>query len=147
MMIPSAAVAVGVMSLGVMQLVLGQLDGPLPYKMEPMEPRYLGALGSKRVKITYGPLVAPSVNGEQHGHFQNRNLKAPMPCGDCLILTWTPDLFFENGKQANANSNIWLHHIGISNMNRTDSVCDNDWPERMNVNGNERSPFDFTLNG
>ncbi|KAK0620508.1 hypothetical protein B0T14DRAFT_233199 [Immersiella caudata] len=138
-------------ALGTIRATLAQApqDGPLPYKIEPLEPKYFKELGSQRVKISYGPINLPSGNDEaSHGHFSNRNLNSKFPCGDCIITGWTPTLVFaDDGKLANANNNIWLHHIGFTNLNRTDHACENNWPERMNVNGNERSTFDFTLKG
>jgi len=71
---------------------------------------------------------------------------AMMPCHDCLITAYDTDLQFIDGKPANANKNMWLHHTGLMNLNRTDLACTH-WPERIGVNGNERSPFDYTLNG
>jgi hypothetical protein len=140
-------------ALSLMQGALGQMppsqDGSLPSKIEPLEPKYFKELGSQRVKISYGPISLPSGDDEKsHGHWSNRQLNSKFPCGDCLITGWTPNLVFaDDGKTANANNNIWLHHVGFTNLNRTDNVCENDWPERMNVNGNERSTFDFTLKG
>jgi len=144
-------------TLGLNLLVLAQQDGPLPFRVEAMPPRHFKELGtrSKRAKVLYGPLEIPSVKDEKsHGHWSNRNVRAKMPCGeeqDCLITGWAPSLTLaegENaGENANANKNIWLHHTGFTNLNRTDWVCENDWPERINVNGNERSSFDFTANG
>ncbi len=97
--------------------------------------------------MTYGPYTVPSSEDkESEGMFSFRDLNAMLPCKDCLLLGWVPDLTFDNGKSANANNKIWLHHIGLSNLNRTDNACLH-WPERIMVNGNERSPFDFTVKG
>lgn len=103
------------------------------------------------MKTTYGPFVVPP--GEEpgkHGSFSLRQFNAmnpTMPCKECLVTGWTVDVqFADTGKSANANNNMWLHHVGVTNLNRTDSACLH-WPERIFVNGNERSPFDLTLNG
>jgi len=74
------------------------------------------------------------------------DMNAMMPCHDCVITGFVSDLRFLDGKTANAKQNIWLHHTGLMNLNRTDLACEH-WPERIGVNGNERSPFDFTLKG
>ena len=69
-----------------------------------------------------------------------------MPCQECLITGYVVDLLFENGTVANANNGMWLHHIGLMNMQRNDAACD-DYPDRITVNGNERTPIDLTLAG
>jgi hypothetical protein len=69
-----------------------------------------------------------------------------MPCTECLITGYAIDLRFQDGKVANANTGVWLHHIGLQNLNRADAACE-EWPDRFSVNGNERSPIDLTLNG
>lgn len=116
-------------------------------KVETIEPRYFKELGAKRVKITYCPYEVPgSRDPETHGMQKFHDYNAMMPCQDCVITAYTVDLQFEDGKSANANKNMWLHHTGLMNLNRTDMACEA-WPERMSVNGNERSPFDYTLKG
>lgn len=69
-----------------------------------------------------------------------------MPCYNCLITGLDTDLTWADGSTANANKGIWLHHTGLMNLNRTDAACPK-WPERIGVNGNERSSFDFTNKG
>jgi hypothetical protein len=79
----------------------------------------------------------------------NRELDALMPCRECFITSLVPDLRFVEGNTtvtANANKKMWLHHIGLMNLNRTDAAC-SVFPERMGVNGNERSVFDYTNKG
>jgi hypothetical protein len=119
----------------------------LGVKIETLEPKYLKNLGAKRVKITYGPYLAPgSDDPETHGMKNFADMNIAMPCRECLITGFVPDLVFEDGKTANVNNGMWLHHTGLMNLNRSDAACE-EWPERMNVNGNERSPFDMTVAG
>ena len=116
-------------------------------KVDPLEPKFFKDLGAKRVKITYGPFAIPGSNDpETMGMVTNHMFNITMPCHDCLITGWSSDLQFVNGTSANANNNMWMHHTGLMNLNRTDLACEH-WPERISVNGNERSPFDFTLKG
>ncbi|KAK3381078.1 hypothetical protein B0H63DRAFT_450449 [Podospora didyma] len=122
-------------------------DGPTPAKVESLEPKYFKDLGAKRVKITYGPYVVPgNADPETHGMKLFQDMNAMMPCHECLITQYTADLQFINGTSANANKNMWLHHIGLMNLHRTDAACE-EWPERMSINGNERSPVDMTIKG
>lgn len=116
-------------------------------KLEVVEAKFFKDLGSKRARISYGPYVVPSSEDpETNGmkSFPDQNIL--LPCHDCLITSFTADLQYEGGKTANANTGMWLHHNGLMNLNRSDSACEA-WPERMSVNGNERSTFDYTLGG
>ncbi|KAK3360639.1 hypothetical protein B0T25DRAFT_629665 [Lasiosphaeria hispida] len=118
-------------------------------KVEILEAKNFRDLGAKRARITYGPYVVPgSEDATTHGMKTFQELPALMPCRECLITSYAPDLVFADGKPANANREMWLHHIGLSNMNRTDTACaSRNWPERISVNGNERSSFDMTVKG
>lgn len=112
-----------------------------------MEAKNFKELGAKRVKITYGPLAVPGTGDEATGGMQAfRDKDAVMPCYECLITGIQTDLQWEDGTTANANKGIWLHHTGLMNLNRTDAACP-EWPERVGVNGNERSSLDFTAKG
>jgi hypothetical protein len=62
---------------------------------------------------------------------------ALMLCHDCLITGYVPNLVFKDGTTANANTGMWMHYIGLSNLNRTDAACE-DFPERIIATGNER---------
>lgn len=116
-------------------------------KVDPLEPKFFQDLGAKRVKITYGPFAIPGSNDPlTMGMVTNHMFNITMPCRDCLITGWASDLQFLDGTSANANNKMWMHHTGLMNLNRTDQACEH-WPERIAVNGNERSPFDFTLKG
>jgi hypothetical protein len=112
-----------------------------------MEPKNFKDKGAKRVKISYGPLVVPGSDDRRtHGMKSFSSMNATTPCYECLITGYAVDLEFEDGTTANANKGMWLHHIGLMNLDRTDAACE-DYPERITVNGNERTPFDYTLGG
>jgi hypothetical protein len=81
-----------------------------------------------------------------HGMKSFNNNNALMPCHDCLVTGTVPNLVFDDGSTANANTGMFLHHIGLGNRNRADVVCTS-WPERFLSNGNERSTVDLTLGG
>lgn len=116
-------------------------------KVDPIEPKFFKDLGAQRVKITYGPFAIPGSNDPVTlGMVSTQMYNITMPCHDCLITGWSSDLQFLDGTSANANNKMWMHHTGLMNLNRTDQACEH-WPERIAVNGNERSPFDFTLKG
>ncbi|KXX81414.1 hypothetical protein MMYC01_202655 [Madurella mycetomatis] len=139
-------------ALSVTQIVCGapleeEWGVPTYAKLEVIEPKFFKDLGSKRARISYGPYLVPSSEDpETHGMLSFRDMNILLPCHDCLITSFTADLQYEGGKTANANTGMWLHHNGLMNLNRTDMACEH-WPERMAVNGNERSVFDYTLKG
>ncbi|KAK5656819.1 hypothetical protein OQA88_4367 [Cercophora sp. LCS_1] len=139
-------------ALGVTQVALaapleGEWGAPTPVKLEDIEPKFFKDLGSKRARAYYGPYVVPSSEDhETHGMQMFPDMNILLPCHDCLITSFTADLQYEGGKTANANTGMWLHHNGLMNLNRSDMACEQ-WPERMSVNGNERSVFDYTNNG
>ena len=72
--------------------------------------------------------------------------KIPAPCTNCIITGFKPNLVFDDGSTANANTGMWLHHIVFFNLNRTDSTCSK-FPERFAAAGNERTPGDLTIGG
>ncbi|KAK4211008.1 hypothetical protein QBC37DRAFT_447197 [Rhypophila decipiens] len=124
-----------------------RVDGGVPVKIDVLQPKNFKELGAKRVKITYGPLAIPSAGDKDTGGmitYSDPNLV--VPCTGCFITGMDTDLQWEDGTTANANKGIWLHHTGLMNLNRTDAGCP-EWPERIGVNGNERSSFDFTTKG
>ena len=87
-----------------------------------MEPQFFKDMGSKRVKISYGPYMAPSAstnNGMQT--FVNRN--GQKPCDDCLITYMQASLEYPNGTNANSNTGMWLHHTVFLDTGAQDTVC------------------------
>jgi len=92
-------------------------------------------------------MVVPGIDDEEtQGMKSFLDYNALMPCKECLVTGYVPDLQYADGKTANANTGMWLHHIGLMNLNRTDAAC-TEWPDRFIANGNERSPVDMTLGG
>lgn len=112
-----------------------------------LEPKYFADLGAKRVKISYGPYLVPGSGDELTGGMTAfDDPDAPMPCSDCLITGFLPNLEYEDGTTANVNTGMMLHHSVLANMNRTDATCE-DSPDRFIGAGNERTVFDLTLEG
>jgi len=112
-----------------------------------LEPKQFKELGAKRVKISYGPFLVPAASDETtHGmkEFELGNIE--MPCNDCLITSWQPDLTYEDGSTANADKGMWLHHAVYLNMNRTDVPCAR-FEDRFAASGNERTVVDVTVGG
>ena len=112
-----------------------------------LEPKVFKDLGAKRVKMSYGPFIVPPKNdAESYGMKEFAIQNASMPCNDCLLLNWTPDLVYEDGSSANADRQLWLHHAAFLNMGRTDVPCPK-FQDRYMASGNERAVVDLTVNG
>ncbi|KAK1764551.1 hypothetical protein QBC33DRAFT_496991 [Phialemonium atrogriseum] len=127
--------------------VLKPRDDPPDGNVQVLEPKNFKDLGSKRVKIRYGPMVVPGIDDEStHGMQSFDGMNAAMPCQDCLIMAALSNLEFEDGTTANANTSMSLHHTVLFNLNRTDATCET-FPERFMAAGNERTPLDLTLGG
>jgi hypothetical protein len=113
-----------------------------------LEPKAFKALGAQRIKVRYGPFLVPSVRDEVTHGMKNFTIndETVIPCKDCFITSFLPDLEFGNGEIANANNGMWLHHAAWLNRARNDTVCSR-FPERWIASGNERTLVDFTNAG
>src|SRR6267378_3513330 len=104
--LPSAAVllAVGAMSLA-----------PLPSSVQTAD-------------VRYGPIVVPPTVGDQPGEFNAVVPAMPMPCTNCFLTGTQVDLVFEDGRSANLDNGLMLHHIVVFNSGRSDATCGPDTP-------------------
>jgi hypothetical protein len=69
-----------------------------------------------------------------------------MPCSDCFVTYMHAGLEYPDGSYANADTGMWLHHLLVYNLNRTDTTCPKA-PQRAFASGNERTVLDLTLGG
>ena len=80
------------------------------------------------------------------GTMQDFNYAAQKPCsGGCYIVGMIPNLVYPNGKIANYNTGVMLHHAVMFNgwfgsVSKHDVTCPS-WPERLFGSGNERTDF------
>jgi hypothetical protein len=126
------------------------LDPPSPpinSTITTLAPQFFTDQGSKRVKVTYGPFVVPSMdinNGMQNFEFAS----VKFGCKNCTVTYMEAGLEYPNGTYANANTSLWLHHIVLYNLNNLDTVCGTEeFGERFFASGNERSPVNICING
>jgi hypothetical protein len=63
---------------------------------------------------------------------------AQKPCSSCDIVGIVPNLVYPNGKTANYNTGVMLHHFVMFNGSTHDVTCPS-WPQRLFASGNERS--------
>src|SRR5947209_9151943 len=92
----------------------------------------------------YGPIVVPPTLGDQPGEFTGVVPAMPMPCANCFLTGAQVDLVFEDGRSANLDNGLMLHHIVVFNSGRPDATCAPDSAvgslgERFFAAGNERT--------
>ena len=110
---------------------------PLPSAAEPGAPE-------QTADVRYGPIVVPAALGDQPGQFSAVVPAMPMPCANCYLTGTEVDMVFEDGRSANLDSGLMLHHIVVFNTGRPDATCGPDTAvgslgERFFAAGNERT--------
>lgn len=108
-------------------------------------PQFFREFGSERVKIDYGTYKVPAQNKDD-GIRAVKSTIAP-PCSDCLVTWMQAQLEYVNGPTADAETNMWMHHVVFWNAGRNDSVCPGMGGQRFFASGNERTPVDLSRNG
>lgn len=74
--------------------------------------------GAKSVKIRYGPFTVRG-GGPNGGEGMIWNQPTPSitkPCSDCTILGMNAGLEYLDGKDANTDTKMWLHHMVLFNI-------------------------------
>ena len=71
---------------------------------------------SKTIKVRYGPYKVPNMNvknivGEEGTLWNYPDNAVKKPCDDCYIVGINAGLEWPNGKNANINEGMWLHHV------------------------------------
>ncbi len=115
---------------------------------ESLQPRFFGDLGAQRTKLKYGPFKVPASSVDMGMKSFGLNGIA-LPCSDCYVTNWVAGLEYPDGTSANADTNMWLHHVVLAAINTTDAVCPGNQHAvgRTFASGNERTVVDLTKNG
>ncbi|KAJ9614988.1 hypothetical protein H2200_001062 [Cladophialophora chaetospira] len=100
---------------------------------------------SKRVTIKYGAVTVPPMT-ESDGMAQFFQRSTTLPCQDCYITWLQMGLEHVDGRTADADTGMWLHHGVMLNRNRTDAVCGTTG-QRIAASGNERTAIDMSAGG
>ncbi|KAF2428039.1 hypothetical protein EJ08DRAFT_719738 [Tothia fuscella] len=119
--------------------------------------------GANRVKMRYGPYKVPNMGvtnilGEEGALWNYADPVAEKPCdaqdgGACTIVGMYAGLEYPDGKNANIDSGLWLHHFVLFNVGpgRQDATCSSislphmlvgssaSGSERLFSSGNERT--------
>lgn len=109
-----------------------------------MPARFFPDLKSQRVLAKYGPLSIPTV-GKDH-LMGNYFLRIPPPCTGCLVTEAVAGVEYTDGKVANANTGMYLHHAVVFNNQSTSASCPQ-IPEPVFASGNERTVLSISVNG
>ncbi len=72
--------------------------------------------------------------------FWSNGLKPP--CSNCYLVAIVPDFVYPDGKVANYDTNVMMHHIVLFNDSARDATCPR-WPQRVMASGNERTDIVF----
>jgi hypothetical protein len=112
-----------------------------------LEPAFFKDMGAQRVRVKYGPHSVPGGKQMMGTTFIDRN--ATKPCSDCMITWMQANLVYPDGKVANTDTGMWLHHAVALNRGRKDTVCGRTEipPQRFFATGNERTEVNLALNG
>ena len=106
---------------------------------------YFSEYDSKRVTIRYGAVTVPPMT-EDDGMATFAQRSTTLPCQDCFITWLQMGLEHADGRTANAETGMWLHHGVLVNRNQTDAVCGN-MGQRFAASGNERTAIDMAAGG
>jgi hypothetical protein len=105
---------------------------------------------AKLVKIRHGPFIVPPNTLFQGLPEIAGGPKIAKPCDECFLGALQGGLEYEDGSEANADSDMFLHHLVISNDAKPDWLCGLRLvgvlrPQWMYNTGNDRSAV--RLNG
>lgn len=113
-------------------------------RTESIQPKFFPEHKSQRIRAKYGPLYVPTAGG---GHeMGNYVFPIPAPCTNCLITEASGGLEYTDGKYANANTGMWLHHAVIFENTTASASCPSA-PAPIFATGNERTLISISVNG
>jgi hypothetical protein len=100
---------------------------------------------SERVTIKYGAVTVPPMT-DNDGMAQFFHRATTLPCQDCFVTYLRMGLEHADGRTADADTGMWLHHGVLVNRNQTDAVCGN-VGQRFAASGNERTAIEISAAG
>jgi hypothetical protein len=123
--------------------------------------------GARRVKLRYGPYSVPNmnkagINGEAGALWNYPDTSVAKPCTECTILAQQAGLEYPDGRNANIDTGMWLHHMvhftigsgrwdptcyGKSSLPHVDVGASPSNGERYFSSGNERTLVDMDRGG
>jgi hypothetical protein len=103
--------------------------------------------GAQTKVVSYGPFTVPAARGTEHGQegmVKNQfRIGVPKPCGNCYVTGMKADLKYPDGRTANIDTGMWLHHMVLFQTGKPDVTCPSTGVgligQRFFASGNERS--------
>lgn len=100
--------------------------------------------GSIRTTLSYGPIPVSPATAQGPGYGGGFLPATPMPCTHCYVTGVEIDLVYADGRTANLDTGVMLHHMVVFNSGRPDATCGPDTGvgslgERFFAAGNERT--------
>jgi hypothetical protein len=105
----------------------------------------VGALAGQEATVRWGPFVLPPAGmGGDADHANVVIPDGPKPCTGCYLVGIEPDLVFADGRSANLDNGMMLHHAVFFASDKVDSTCGGapgfgNLGERFFASGNERT--------
>jgi len=97
------------------------------------------------VTVRYGPYTVPAAGPNRMGMIKNSfaaNVKRP--CSNCYITSMQAGLITADGRSANVDRGLWLHHMVMFDSSKQDVTCPSlgvgILGQRFFSSGNERTP-------
>lgn len=102
------------------------------------------AVEPQSTEMRYGPIALPPAVGETPTATNVGLPDVPMPCKNCYLTGADVDMVYADGKTANLDTGVMLHHTVVFNSGRPDATCAPDtivgsFGERFFAAGNERT--------
>lgn len=97
-----------------------------------------------RASVRYGPIpLLPAVLGVP-GRSASIVPVLPMPCSGCYVTGTSVDLVYDDGRSANLDTGVMLHHLVVAQSGLPDTTCAANTPigllgQRFFAAGNERT--------
>ncbi|MGH9022898.1 MAG: hypothetical protein ACRDV9_07345, partial [Acidimicrobiia bacterium] len=104
--------------------------------------------GSTERTVRYGPIPLAAGTATTPSQAAAFVAGVEVPCADCYVTGVRPDLVYEDGRSANLDTGVMLHHLVLVRANRPDPTCTGESPladygQRFFGAGNERTHGDF----
>lgn len=131
---------VGVLAAGLSAVVVPSLS-----QAQPAQPGFqVENTSAQESNVSYGPISLPPAVGGSPARVNIFMPAVPMPCTNCYMTGAEVDMVFSDGRSANLDSGVMLHHLVVWNSGTDDATCGPDTPmgklgERFFAAGNERT--------
>lgn len=111
------------------------------------DPPHETQAGASTRVVSYGPFTVPAARGTEHGQegmVKNQfRIGVTKPCNNCYVTGMEANLKYPDGRTANIDTGMWLHHMVLFQTGKADATCPSTGVglvgQRFFASGNERS--------